>query len=171
MALWFTSDNHFSHRNIIQYCCRPFPDVAAMDEEMVRRWNEVVRPQDEVIHLGDFSMGPVENIGKFRARLNGTVMILPGNHDRGRTKMEEIFGAGNVLREGAELVVADFGFPLHLHLSHRPLRDFKAESNHFNLHGHVHTSYRRRGNRINVGVDQWDFRPVGLVELLACKDG
>ena len=51
----FTSDSHFGHARIIALCGRPFADVAAMDEAMVRRWNEVVAADDEVWHLGDFA--------------------------------------------------------------------------------------------------------------------
>lgn len=72
MSAFFTSDNHFSHTAIVGYCERPFRDVEEMNEEMVRRWNEVVRPTDHVYHLGDFALGP-----------SGTAAPLAGAPERG----------------------------------------------------------------------------------------
>ena len=60
--IFFTSDHHFYHSNIIKYCQRPFHSVEEMNEEMIRRWNSVVGVDDTVYYLGDFSLAkrPVE---------------------------------------------------------------------------------------------------------------
>ena len=50
--LFFTSDTHFHHANIIRFCDRPFRDVEEMDEILIRNWNEVVGPEDTIFHLG-----------------------------------------------------------------------------------------------------------------------
>lgn len=80
MTTWFTSDPHFFHNNVIRYCDRPFSSVEEMNEALIRNWNEVVRPGDTVICLGDFSLAfrPVE---LFSARLMGDKFLVPGNHD------------------------------------------------------------------------------------------
>ena len=54
MNLWFTSDTHFGHENIIKYCKRPFKSLEHMNMEIIRRWNERVQPDDMVIFAGDF---------------------------------------------------------------------------------------------------------------------
>ena len=54
--IWVTSDTHFGHANIIKYCNRPFPDPAIMDKAIIDRHNEVVKPEDTVIHIGDFTL-------------------------------------------------------------------------------------------------------------------
>lgn len=54
MNTWFTSDQHIGHKNIIAYSNRPFSNVDEMTEELVRRHNERVRPDDLVYQLGDF---------------------------------------------------------------------------------------------------------------------
>jgi calcineurin-like phosphoesterase family protein len=54
MKYYFTSDNHFGHKNIINYCNRPFNNIEHMHQEMIDRWNSVVNPEDIVFHLGDF---------------------------------------------------------------------------------------------------------------------
>jgi calcineurin-like phosphoesterase family protein len=88
MATFFTSDTHFSHSNIILYCDRPFlkldgqPDPDAMNRELFRGWNSVVGPEDTVYHLGDFAMSNWRNWKSFRAKLNGKIVLVRGNHDR-----------------------------------------------------------------------------------------
>ena len=56
MSIFFTSDHHFGHYNIINYCNPPFTSVQQMDEPMILKWNETVMPEDEVYYLGDFAM-------------------------------------------------------------------------------------------------------------------
>ena len=55
---WFTSDWHFGHRNVIDYCNRPFSSVEEMNDKLVELWNNTIKPEDEVWFLGDFSMNP-----------------------------------------------------------------------------------------------------------------
>jgi calcineurin-like phosphoesterase family protein len=78
--LYFTSDHHFWHTNIIKYCNRPFVSVEEMNEALIQNWNDLVLPEDEVYYLGDFSMAarPVEI---YTSRLNGIKYLVPGNHD------------------------------------------------------------------------------------------
>ena len=49
MKYFFTSDSHFHHANIIKYCNRPFSSVEEMNQVMIERWNEVVKPDDVVV--------------------------------------------------------------------------------------------------------------------------
>ena len=55
--IWFTSDTHFRHANIIKFSGRPFANVEEMNEELIRRWNEAVPDNGIVFHLGDFCCG------------------------------------------------------------------------------------------------------------------
>lgn len=78
--IYFTSDPHYWHENVIKYCTRPYKDAAEMNEDMIRKWNSVVKPEDTVYILGDFSLAfrPVE---AYAYRFNGTRFLVPGNHD------------------------------------------------------------------------------------------
>ena len=78
--IFFTSDTHFFHKNIIKYCNRPFGSVEEMNEALVANWNSVVGPDDHVYHLGDFCFGNVEkwNWCLEPGRLNGHIHLILG---------------------------------------------------------------------------------------------
>lgn len=82
MTIFFTSDTHFGHKNIIKYADRPFKDVTHMNEMLVHYWNEVVHPEDTVYHLGDVALGPIRESLGYIHRLNGKKILVTGNHDR-----------------------------------------------------------------------------------------
>ena len=70
MAIWFTSDHHFGHANIIKYTERPFNSVGHMNASMIGSWNGVVAPDDTVYYLGDFAMQP-HLVAEILPQLNG----------------------------------------------------------------------------------------------------
>ena len=77
-----TSDTHLSHARISELAGRPCATVEEMNEDLVRRWNDVVPPGSVVLHLGDVALGPIEESIALTARLNGRRLLVPGNHDR-----------------------------------------------------------------------------------------
>ena len=153
--VFFTSDTHFNHANIIKYCKRPFASVEEMNGEMISRWNKVVRPRDTVYHLGDFALGLATEWPKLFAQLNGAKkMLIRGNHDRAAKKMLEV-GFTEVQNE-----LEWNGWWLR----HRPVKTPKKL-----LCGHIHEKWLRLGWVINVGVDVWDFTPRTIDELIKAK--
>lgn len=83
MNTFYTSDTHFGHTNILRYSNRPFKDVNHMNEEIIRRWNELVMPDDVVFHLGDVALGKIDDSLACVGRLNGhKILVNDGNHDR-----------------------------------------------------------------------------------------
>ena len=89
--IWFTSDTHFGHKNIIKFSERPFSDVEEMDEVMIRRWNEVVGKDDTVYHLGDFAFLSTGKLRQLISRLNGKICLVNGNHDGPALGCEDCF--------------------------------------------------------------------------------
>ena len=79
--IFFTSDTHFNHTNIIKYAQRPYSDAEEMNEDLIKRWNSVVGKNDIVFHLGDFMFGNINRFWEFRSRLNGKIYLIHGNHD------------------------------------------------------------------------------------------
>ena len=77
---WFSSDHHFGHKNVINYCNRPFKDEIEMTWKLIEAWNSVVKPDDEVFYLGDFSLSD-KYARDITRRLNGFKRIYVGNHD------------------------------------------------------------------------------------------
>ena len=85
-AVFLTSDTHFGHTGVCRFTrndgvtkLRPWTDPDEMDEEMVKRWNETVRPNDKVYHLGDVVIN--RKALKIMSRLNGDKVLIRGNHD------------------------------------------------------------------------------------------
>lgn len=149
--VWFSSDYHFYHANVIKYCDRPFKDVDEMNAEIVRRHNSVVGKTDLVFCLGDISF---KHCLKNLHGMNGSFIIVYGNHDDKHVKKTSF----------KELVIEYYN--IHLLCTHKPQNIY----GNFNLNvvGHVHGAYRYREdiNAFNVGVDVNDFYPVSLSEVL-----
>ena len=74
--MFFTSDTHFNHTNIIRFCNRPFKDVSHMNETIIANWNRVVGPEDIVFHLGDFCLGGSAEWVNVLNRLNGKIYLM-----------------------------------------------------------------------------------------------
>lgn len=166
MTTWFTSDTHWAHANIIRYCSRPFKDVREMDECMAARWNERVRPEDVVYHLGDFALCKARNLAPIVAQLNGRKILVIGNHDRSPKAM---LAAGfSEVHKSLELEVDG----LRVLMRHYPLGKHDGDVPEqwgpydYRFHGHVHEKWINRGSEINVGVDVWNFYPRTFGELV-----
>lgn len=181
MTRWYTSDQHFGHANIIEYCGRPFSDVTEMNREMLSRWNSRVRTDDEVWILGDLALGSLDaNLAAWVSSLAGRKILVPGNHDRcwHAHKKNPTGHRTRYYRYGGIASIVDFPDPhviagQTVTLGHFPYKDSgdhtrqeryrehrPDDDGRWLLHGHIHHMWRQRGRQINVGVDAWDFAPV-----------
>lgn len=155
-----------------------------MDEVMIARWNDTIRPEDFVYVLGNIALSePV--IGKIIPRLNGRKILVHGNHDKchpmhkdHKDHIKFYLDAGFESIE-TEVWLYGFGGEEIVRLHHfpykpagRPAQSQKHERHRLRndglwlLHGHVHTAWKRLGRMINVGADVWDYRPVALDTLI-----
>ena len=84
MNIFFTSDLHFNHKNLLHLGQgRPFKTIEEHDEAIIQNWNSVVTKSDLVYILGDVSLGcPQEKLIDYFKRLNGAKHLIIGNHDR-----------------------------------------------------------------------------------------
>ena len=78
--IFFGSDFHFGHQNILNYCSRPYRDLEEMHLAIVSIWNNTVTPEDTVYVLGDFSLNP-KWAELMLPQMNGTKILIKGNHD------------------------------------------------------------------------------------------
>ncbi len=148
MTIWFTSDTHFGHANIIKFMNRPFANTDEMDEAMIETWNNTVQAKDVVYVLGDFSFHNVKKTNVILDRLKGNHLLVKGNHDS-RRNLKKTHGWGWVkdyyeLRHEGQLTV----------LSHYPFQVWRdSHRGSWHLHGHSHGTLPQRGKRMDVGVD------------------
>ena len=124
MTLFFTSDEHLGHFNIIKHCNRPFSSALEMDSTIIERFNARVCPEDTVYHLGDFVWHEPHE-GMQLKRLNGHHKLVPGNHDRCHPSKGRYLAARKQYeRWGFEVLEAkiEMDFPLlgHVLLTHFP---------------------------------------------------
>ena len=159
--IYFTSDTHFFHVNIIKYCGRPFLNVDMMNEALIEKWNRRVSPEDTVYHLGDVSFGKFENTQKIIKRLNGKKILIKGNHDRSHEKMIEM----GFQESYSELFLETSKGLAYLH--HEPMGNLYRKNADFQLCGHVHQEFTKKDYWINVGVDVWGYEPKTIEELFS----
>ena len=95
--VFFTSDTHFNHTNIIRFCNRPFKDVSHMNEMIISNWNRVVGSEDIVFHLGDFCLGSSADWVNVLNRLNGENIsyFRQPRHQESEAELHEILRTDN----------------------------------------------------------------------------
>lgn len=164
--VWFTSDTHFGHANIVKYSGRPFADVYEMNEMLVQNWNALVRSGDVVYHLGDFALCDVESATKIVKRLAGQKFLVFGNHDKVLRKDRDFLERWIWTKDLADVTVGD----QRIVLSHYAMRVWnQSHRGAWQLHGHSHGSLKEEPHLLqaDVGVDCWDQRPVAFETLVA----
>ena len=191
--LWFISDLHLGHHNSIKFDQRPFKDIDHMHRVIVNNWNAIIQEEDTVYVLGDVGMFSSEKTQKIIAELNGTKILIKGNHDKGVNAMMNL-GFAAVLNYAAITIAGEL-----VTMSHCPLRgvfredvtgmrnavagdNWHGESKHvhlsvenngqFHLHGHTHAGPKCSngtpvdiGRQKDIGVCGHAYRPWSLSEL------
>lgn len=152
-----TADEHYGHTNIIRFCSRPFNDIREHDSELVRRHNEVVGPEDTVIHVGDFTLAGPQLARRVIASLKGKHIFLKGSHDRWlKSWPEPIHEALELDIEGQHAVFCHYAFRVWA----------KSHYGAWNLHGHSHGKLLPIGKQLDVGVDGHNFYPWSWKEVV-----
>lgn len=174
--LFVTSDTHWGHNNIITYSNRPFESVHEMNTALTDNWNSMVRPQDNVYHLGDFAFQDKEVAIQTLKRLNGKKHLILGNHDKVITKNREEFLGTNLFHSIQDYLCISFNGQ-DIVLFHYPLRTWdKAHRGSWSLFGHVHNKLAPYRKSVDVGVDStWitgvaEYRPFSFEEIKVFMD-
>lgn len=173
----FTADTHFGHASIIRFSKRPFADVNEMDERLIKNWNEVVKPNDDVYHLGDFNFRSTLSTGYYISRLNGRIHLIEGNHDdqyalkewkafqKARLTVKLALG-GRPMFESVQAVkyLKLYGESITLyHYAQRVWRN--SHHGAWHLFGHSHNSLPSYHRSMDVGVDAQHYTPISFEQV------
>lgn len=169
MGIFFISDTHFGHANVIKYSQRPYSSVEEMNEAMISNWNAIVKPNDIVWHLGDFSFSNLQETIKVIDRLNGKINLVLGNHDKMIVK-----NAGSLLNSKKFSSIQHYAELKHdrqfIVMFHYGMRVWnKSHYGSIHLFGHSHNSLPPHGKSVDVGIDSKEitseYRPVSIDEI------
>lgn len=166
--VWFWSDLHFFHSNIIGYCNRPFADMESMNETMLRNCLDTVSAGDILVFGGDITMGNVEATNELLRAIPAYKLNVVGNHDMDRKKGKLLDLAVDEIAPCLEFSVGGRDF----FVSHYPVRECMLRPGQTNIHGHIHNQSVHpavgSGSRhVNMSVEFTGYRPVDLTALLA----
>lgn len=187
--IYLTSDMHFGHRNVIRFCERPFADEKEMTRSLIKNWNDVVKPNDFIFSLGDFSWWTGRHeCKKLVEQLNGRKYLIPGNHCK--EGMYELVDDPD-FHECSDIVVlyvrgqeGDLRFKdakvYEIVLCHYPLGCWSHSdyTNCYQFFGHIHSRAGmpltefgnliniKAGKQMDVGTDRWGYAPVDLFDAI-----
>ena len=168
MKIFFTSDTHFCHNNILKYESRPFKDINDMNKQMIDNWNNVVSNEDQVYILGDFCFGNKDETIRILKQLKGQKFLVKGNHDH-ILKDKDVRDCFAWVKDYYVLKNNNMKFVLF----HYPIQVWDCKHHgSVHLYGHIHSNLGNHSmeydikNSYNVGVDVNSFRPIELNEIL-----
>jgi len=191
--LYFTSDLHLNHANIIKYCNRPFKDKSHMNEVIINNWNSIIKDDDIIFHLGDFCLGGRGEWIHYINRLSGIKIFIKGNHDRDKDVPSNLLDGyydGFVNINVKDLEVK--GGEQRITLCHYPMLSwYQSHRKAWQLFGHMHnqtikplkenieggdevsdflkTEYhyisKIRYDQCDVGVDGNNFTPMSYYQI------
>jgi len=191
--IFFTSDTHFNHVNICKGTsqwepkdqCRDFGGLDDMDSTVINNINSMVKEDDILFHLGDFSFNGFDNILKFRQQINcKNIHLILGNHDHhiknNKHGIQSIFSSVSKREELQIVWYSDrmmLGFgdivnkkTINLVLHHFPISSWEDMSKgHYHLFGHLHLPSNlkvREGRAMDVGIDGNNYFPYSLNDII-----
>ncbi len=180
MAIFFTSDLHLGHENILTHCNRPFGDVSEMNEMLITNWNRKVGNEDEVYIIGDLAYRSSRPVKEYLDRLNGRKHFIIGNHD---LWLKNFPSACDYFLSVDHMRVIEMN-GMRITLCHYPLFEWNGsrralhqdKSKSWLIHGHLHNRTEADAFRyikaklpcaLNAGVDINHFEPVTFTELIS----
>lgn len=175
--IWFTSDLHFGHQNIIKFCNRPWETVEEMDKALIENWNSVVGKNDIVFDLGDFAFAPNWRWKEIISQLNGKHYLILGNHDVTRWPGDKVMELFDGVYDQLTLKIDG----RYVYLNHYPFLCYGGAWRNpgnavYQLFGHVHSGPESAGKdtdrllvlfpyQYDVGVDNNNYRPISWEQV------
>ena len=155
---FFVADFHFDHKNIIQYCSRPFKTVEEMNETMLRNYNSTIKDGSTVYFLGDMAFGRDSRTPKYwLSQLRGHIIYIKGSHDKGLrpTNLKDCYNG--------LVIETDQG---RVYLTHNPI-DIPTDWKDWVIHAHTHSTQliNKQRKRVCVGVEATNYKPISLQQI------
>ena len=171
--IFFTSDLHFNHANIIKFCNRPYKSAEIMNQALITNINSRCKAEDTLYHIGDFAFKGGRQGGNlspadFENQINCKVIHILGNHDNNNHLRNSMYYG--------EIRFANRRWCLqHIPPEETEVRTFPTDcDNEVYLCGHVHEKWKSKFIKdklvINVGCDQWKYYPVSQQEISVYAD-
>lgn len=168
--IFFTSDLHLGHARVIELGGRPYQTAEEMDEDLVARWNLRIRPGDTAFILGDVSFRSAAETAALLRQMNGSKVLVPGNHDSKLLKSKEFLTCFTHVKNLLEIKVQDpdaHNGRQRIVLLHFAMRVW--HQNHrgaWHLYGHSHGNLEDDwGKSMDVGTDTHNFFPYSYAEI------
>jgi len=177
--VFFTSDTHFNHNNIINLCRRPFSSVDEMNDTLIKNWNSVVKPDDTVFHLGDFAFGDASIWNSILDKLQGRIYLICGNHDHKTLDSSNICKRFEAVSD--QMMIDVDGQKILL--NHYPFLTYStSRQTVWQLFGHVHSNpYMTDADssrlkhllptQYDVGVDHNNYAPISFNQVKSKVEG
>jgi len=170
-VIFYTSDLHLGHTNVIRHCDRPFSNADEMDAALIKNWNDKIHSYDTVYIVGDFLFRAKRPVEEYLSELKGKKHLIVGNHDKywmKKTDMDQWF-------ESVSPMLFIFDRNRTATLCHYPMMSWPGLSKGgYMIYGHIHNNTNadywpliaERDQMLNAGVDINGFSPVTLEELI-----
>ncbi|MFD2581140.1 hypothetical protein ACFSR6_01465 [Pedobacter vanadiisoli] len=166
--IFFSSDHHFGHQNIISFSDRPFSSVEEMDEIMIQKWNKKISSSDSIYYLGDFGLCKPDRLREILKQLNGNIYLIKGNHDKSALSCKNRF---EWIKDYYELKITDSDNDekkQRLVLFHYAIKQWNYKrAGSFHLYGHSHGNIIDDPHELSfdVGVDCHNYYPISYTEV------
>lgn len=167
--IYFTSDLHLGHKNIIRLCNRPFSSIEEMDTVLMGNWNRKVHRDDTIYILGDLMFRSEKPPEDYLRQLKGKKHLIMGNHDRSWVKQCDL---SQFFESVTNLDFVSDG-KRQLTLCHYPMMSWPHMARCYMVFGHIHENtdaeywplIARSDKMLNAGVDVNNFAPVTFEEM------
>jgi calcineurin-like phosphoesterase family protein len=173
--IWFTSDHHFYHTNILKHCNRPHNSIQEMNEDLINKWNEKINKNDDVYYLGDFCfINKLDLWIKLFNQLKGKIHLVRGNHDKEKftNRLEKIIPKDKLIwvKDYHRQVFKECNNnkDVEITMMHYAMRTWnRSHYGTYMLFGHSHSNLKENESlSMDVGVDTNNFYPYSLDEII-----
>lgn len=180
--IYFTSDWHLFHKNVIRLCDRPYATLDVMHHDLIHQVLKVLKPRDTLVFVGDTTFGNTTNTKQVLEPLRDAgirLVCVRGNHDPSEIALynmgfDLVVNSMDLRIGGQRVLVSHYPFgPSFWRNIWLRMRGIKLryndrrpkQGNYFLIHGHTHSKRKLEGRALHVGVDAWGFKPVSIEDI------